>query len=202
MFLVSKFLLATRIIKFLVRGCLGLEIYRRRQVCKLDLNLIRVLDTLGLAPVIQADVHYLGLSSSFVFSYWVLGPLKMDIDLLVQKNEDVSWPKISTSVAITSVPPPANRNTHTQNTFFNHHPPFSLLFIFFPDNAVSNLLHSSHPQLPPPWPTNFSNFPPRSQTNNHVTCPPPPANQSPPPPRKNPLKKPSFFTVEPTTVTS
>ncbi|KAG6766082.1 hypothetical protein POTOM_030147 [Populus tomentosa] len=75
--------------------CLSLwaeKIYRRHQVCKLD-----------LAPVIQADVHYLGLSSSFVFSYWVLGPLKMDIDLLVQKNEDVSWPKISTSVAVTSV---------------------------------------------------------------------------------------------------
>jgi len=112
------------------------------------------------------------------------------------------WLSPPWAVAITSVPPPANRNTHTQNTFFNHHPPFSLLFIFFPDNAVSNLLHSSHPQLPPPWPTNFSNFPPRSQTNNHVTCPPPPANQSPPPPRKNPLKKPSFFTVESTTVTS
>jgi hypothetical protein len=131
MFLVSKFLLATRIIKFLVRGCLGLEIYRRRQVCKLDLNLIRVLDTLGLAPVIQADVHYLGLSSSFVFSYWVLGPLKMDIDLLVQKNEDVSWPKISTSVAITSVPPPANRNTHTHTKHFLQPPPALFTFIYF-----------------------------------------------------------------------
>nr|TKR83637.1 hypothetical protein D5086_0000264080 [Populus alba] len=65
---------------------------------------------------------------------------------------------------------------------------------------VSNLLHSSHPQLHPPWPTNFSNFPPRSQTNNQVTFPPPLTNQSPPPPRKNPLKKRSFFTVEPTTV--
>jgi hypothetical protein len=137
MFLVSKFLLATRIIKFLVRGCLGLEIYRRRQVCKLDLNLIRVLDTLGLAPVIQADVHYLGLSSSFVFSYWVLGPLKMDIDLLVQKNEDVSWPKISTSVAITSVGrgyhlrPSSSQQKHTHTKHFLQPPPALFTFIYF-----------------------------------------------------------------------
>jgi len=71
----------------------------------------------------------------------------MDIDLLVQKNEDVSWPKISTSVAITSVgrgyhllPSSSQQkhththtHTHTQkkHTFFNQHPPFSLLFFFF-----------------------------------------------------------------------
>jgi hypothetical protein len=132
----------------------------------------------------------------------------MDIDLLVQKNEDVSWPKISTSVGrgyhlLPSSSQQKHTHTHTQNTLSSTNTrPFHFFFFFLPDNAVSNLLHSSHPQLPPPWPINFSNFPPRSQTDNHVTCPPAPTNQSPPPPRKNPLKKPSFFTVEPSTVTS
>jgi hypothetical protein len=119
------------------------------------------------------------------------------------------WLSPPWAVAITSFPPPANRNTHThththtQTHFLQPTPAlFTFIYFFLPDNAVSNPLHSSHPQLPPPWPTNFSNFPPRSQTDNHVTCPPAPTNQSPPPPRKNPLKKPSFFTVEPSTVTS
>jgi hypothetical protein len=97
------------------------------------------LDTLGLAPVIQADVHYLGLSSSFVFSYWVLGPLKMDIDLLVQKNEDVSWPKISTSVGrgyhllpSSSQQKHTHTHTHTQNTLSSTTTrPFHFYLFFF-----------------------------------------------------------------------